>query len=355
MLLNIRDVERKKPWTGTRKSYLVKCDSCGKEYEIFHREDQNLDRTDFCSRNCKSESQRPGGILFEKTKSTCVIKYGVEAPAKSEEIKSKTKQTCLEKYGVEYTSQIPESREKAKKTSLEKYGVEHILQSEVGQEKFRKTSYEKYGTSHPNQSQELREKISKSNSSSETNSRRKKTNIEKYGCHTPMLNEDVRLKYETSVMSKYGSSSPLSSEEIKEKIRKTLFNRYGCTNPMQSSVFKEKRLKSLKKNRNHGTSKPENLLYEHLCLIFGKDDVERHVQVNGWEIDIHIKSLDCYIQHDGSYHHGLDRSIDEIMEFKNSTDKTIYGTYLRDQEQRNYFDEKGMNLLRIVDYKGELL
>jgi len=354
MLLDVRDVERKKPWTGTRKAYSVKCDSCGKEYEIFHRKDSD-DRKDFCSIVCKSDSQRRGGILFEKTRNSCLEKYGTDSPAKNEQVKERSKSTCLKKYGVEFTGQVPSTREKAKNTSLERYGVEHILQSDLGKEKFRNTSYERYGTAHPNQNQEIRKKISESNSSPAAKKKREKTNIERYGYSTPMLNEDIKKKYEESLIKKYGTSNLFTVEEIKEKIKKTLFERYGCLNPMNSQPFKDKRLETLKKSRKHGTSRPENLLYEHLCFIFGENDVERHVIVNGWEIDIHVKSLNYYIQHDGSYHHGLDRPVDEIFKFKNPTDKTIYKTYLRDLEQKKYFEEKGMTLLRIVDYKGELL
>ena len=58
-------------------------------------------------------------------------------------VREKTKQTCLKKYGVEHTFQIPEVKEKIKQTNLKRYGVEYVGQSEIIKEKIYNTQKEK--------------------------------------------------------------------------------------------------------------------------------------------------------------------------------------------------------------------
>jgi len=65
----------------------------------------------------------------EKTKQTCLKKYGVEHPLQNPQIREKVKKTCLEKYGVECSSQAEEVKEKARQTCLERYGVEYTPQA----------------------------------------------------------------------------------------------------------------------------------------------------------------------------------------------------------------------------------
>lgn len=47
----------------------------------------------------------------QKSKETCMKKYGVENPSQSLEIKEKIKQNNLNKYGAEYYSQTKEYKE----------------------------------------------------------------------------------------------------------------------------------------------------------------------------------------------------------------------------------------------------
>ena len=48
---------------------------------------------------------------------------------KTEEYLEKTKTTCLEKYGVEHHSQCQETKDKRIKTNKEKYGCEYVSQN----------------------------------------------------------------------------------------------------------------------------------------------------------------------------------------------------------------------------------
>ena len=67
------------------------------------------------------------------------------------------------------------------------------------------------------------------------------------------------------------------------------------------------------------------------------------------EIDFYISSIDTYVQFDGVYLHGLDRSFEEISLFKNPRDKTILGTFKRDLLQAETFKSLGFILVRITD------
>jgi hypothetical protein len=100
-------------------------------------------------------------IIKEKIIETNLVKYGVENPTYSNEIRQKTKQKCFEKYGVEHTCQLPDVINKRKQAVFIKYGVEHPLQSEKYREYFKNKCLEKYGVENPSQNQEIAEKASK--------------------------------------------------------------------------------------------------------------------------------------------------------------------------------------------------
>jgi len=99
----------------------------------------------------------------------------------------------------------------------------------------------------------------------------------------------------------------------------------------------------------YGKSKIEDQFYQFLLKHFSENDIERQSMINEWNVDFCIKSLNLYIQFDGSYYHGLDRPIQEIFNFKTSTDKTIFQTYLRDQKQNDFFHRNKKKLFRISD------
>lgn len=61
----------------------------------------------------------------EKTKQTCLAKYGTASPLGNKDVQQKVKNTLLTKFGVEYSSQIPELQETRRINSLRKYGVDH--------------------------------------------------------------------------------------------------------------------------------------------------------------------------------------------------------------------------------------
>ena len=66
-------------------------------------------------------------------------------------------------------------------------------------------------------------------------------------------------------------------------------------------------------------------------------------------IDFYIVSINLYIQVDGVYWHGLNRSLKEIRLQKTSQDKKIYKQILRDRKLNKYMKKEQLRLVRITD------
>jgi len=117
----------------------IKCDYCGKEYVLpYVSVTKQIGHTHSCKK-----------CSYEKTKETCIKKYGYENPLLSPEIQQKIKNTNLKKYGVENPFSSEEIKNKIQETNVERYGVKSPLQNKSILEKVRETCFEKYGeTSH---------------------------------------------------------------------------------------------------------------------------------------------------------------------------------------------------------------
>jgi len=158
------------------------CKECGK-YTNF------LDSTQgyriFCSEKC-------GTLNIDtknKFKETCIKKYGVDHPKKSDIVKEKYKNTCLDKYGVVHISKTKEYKEKYKNTCLERYGVENTFQYDKFKEKSKNTFLEKYDVEHALQNKEIKNK-------------QIQTSIDKYGGDYNITSE-YRDKFRVSFKNKF--------------------------------------------------------------------------------------------------------------------------------------------------------
>lgn len=170
--------------------------------------------------------------------------------------------------------------------------------------------------------------------------------------------ERGKEKAKQHFQEKFGVDNPYQSETCKEKIRQTMLNRYGVEyawqTPQNKALFTSKEAQVKKhhtmiKNKTYKKSSSEDSLYEVLCIKFNSSNIIRQILINSWNIDFYIKSLDTYIQFDGIYWHGLSKPIEQIMEFKNPRDKTIYKTWCRDKEQNEWFYKNKLKLIRITD------
>lgn len=87
---------------------------------------------------------------------------------------------------------------------------------------------------------------------------------------------------------------------------------------------------------------PEESLKVQLVRRFGEQDVEHHVIVDGYRIDFFVKSINTYIQLDGTYWHGLNAPYEQLM----GTPKDKFD---RDRRCDKHFITKGLRLVRIPD------
>ena len=168
-----------------------------------------IDRFDFEARNKKSEAtklerygdphytnvQKIMATLSKKTKeekdeiynkvrSTNLERYGGH-PASRQEQKDRTKQTCIEKYGVVSPGLSQDVKKKIEQTNLEIYGVKNVFANEDIKNKIKKTNIERYGVENPRKSKFIDNKI-------------KKTCIERYGAECSFSNHDIRVKCQQS-------------------------------------------------------------------------------------------------------------------------------------------------------------
>jgi hypothetical protein len=234
---------------------------------IFSKSFRSLLKTNGYCLSCSTK------IGLKKVVKTCLEKYGVENPLKSNEVKNKMKKTCLEKYGSEYASQsqeikdkvkktniekygVPyplsllETKEKVKKTLMEKFGVDHASKSEIVKEKKKQAALAAYGVEHISQAPEVREKCKQTclknfgvefpMQSKEVIEKRNKTCIELYGNECSLKNKEVKNKSKESMMEKYGVEHPLQNEEIKEKTKNTCLEKYGVEHVSQADEVKNK-------------------------------------------------------------------------------------------------------------------
>jgi hypothetical protein len=76
--------------------------------------------------------------IRKKQKNTCMERYNVDNPGKSEMINQKMINTCLKKYGVKYALEDKDVIEKRKQTNIKLYGVENVFQNKEIINKIRK-------------------------------------------------------------------------------------------------------------------------------------------------------------------------------------------------------------------------
>jgi hypothetical protein len=104
--------------------------------------------------------------------------------------------------------------------------------------------------------------------------------------------------------------------------------------------------KSMETNVRTGSvreSRGEREFVTWLRSEFGNDDVVHHpARVNGWDLDVYVRSIDTYVQFDGIYYHGLDRPYDDLS-------PVIRRKYDRDKAADAYFMRVGQRLVRITD------
>lgn len=140
-----------------------KCRNCGG----FTRFNRQFFYHDTCSRKCSAiisghKDPEARKKITEKSKKTCLMRYGVDSPSKLDEFKDKVKKTNIEKYGKDSPMKNTEIQKKQFKkmqeTNIKRYGVKSTLSDERTKEKIRNTLLNKYGVDHQWKSELIRKK-----------------------------------------------------------------------------------------------------------------------------------------------------------------------------------------------------
>jgi hypothetical protein len=234
--------------------------------------------------------------IQEKYKNTIIEKYGVENLMQLDKYKQviseknkensnqrldNLKKSLKEKYGVENLSNIPGIKEKSKQTCLEKYGVEYFAQSDEFKEnnahlldqfktdefkeKARKTMIEKYGVDNYTKTKEYREYISKINRSNKVErvTKMKETCLEKYGVESNILTAEFKEKSKQTCLEKYGNEVPMRSEIVKDRFKKTMIEKYGVDSPLKYDQFKQKAIDTMVQRYGVKNIKQKHLVNYH--------------------------------------------------------------------------------------------
>lgn len=354
------------------------CDVCNQEFKRKYQksEVEKSKKYSFCSKKCMYAACKVNGLIDQKKKDTCLQNYGFDHQSKSPEISKKivqkSKETCIERYGVENFGLIPQAKEKAKLTMLEKYGVVHSFDIDraTSQEKSKATFMSKYGVEHPMQVMEIREKrkqtclkkygVENVAQSEAFKEKFKSTMIERYGVENPLSLPDIRLKIEKTCLEKYGVRFSSQSDVSKAASKKTCIERYGFENQMQSDNIKNKMKntcfkkfgvtcvfqnpevkKKVRQKNSVGVSKKETAFFDRLIKVFKK--VDRHVNVaigiSTREVDYYIHDIDCFVNYNGVYWHGKNKTDEELALSASSQSNGIRRTKRYDAELILHFNK----------------
>ena len=290
------------------------CKHCGKPIEFRGIKNNKINWAEYCSISC-------GVYGTERIrKNTCLSKYGVDNPWKSNEIKDKIKKTCLDKYGVDNPWKCEEIRQKSKRTMLERYGVENNWESKEIVNKWQDTLEQNYGVRIPCKSSIILEKM-------------KSTNLEKYGSEYTFSSKSIRTKIENTFIKKYGVAHPLQNEGI---YKKTQCN--GSHSKLEDELYlyiKEK--------------------FPNVCRQY--KDKERYP----WYCDFYIPELDYFIELQGYYTHGKhpydpnsksDLELVEQYKEKYGPECQVITIWtIKDVEKRNCAKEHNLNFKEVWSLK----
>jgi hypothetical protein len=150
----------------------------------------------YCSAKCHNSDD----IVKQKSKETCIKKYGVENYSQCKEAKDRYKYRCQKMFGVDNYFQTDICKQKSKETCLEKYGVENYRKTSECTKKSKETCIKKYGVDNYSKTLECKEKV-------------KQTNIKLYGVEYYTQTDESRLReYNTRKKNKTFNTSRVEQE-----------------------------------------------------------------------------------------------------------------------------------------------
>lgn len=255
------DIEFKKPISikvdhlmpGSTTIITAICDNCfiekKIEFRFYNEYTKNLTEKYYCNK-CNNI----------KRKETCIQKWGVENPMKSQEVKEKLKNSLVENYGVDHYSKTDDFKKKIIKNSQEKWGVDNVFQSSIHKEKIKSTNLKKLGVEYPQQNQDVRKKTTESF-------------LNKFGVDRYSKTDDFKNKIIKKSQEKWGVDNFSQTEEFKIKTKHTSLSKWGVEHYSKTKQFKE----SLKNSREFLT----RIRYDN---IIGEDFKVLHYQNSNFKI-----------------------------------------------------------------------
>jgi hypothetical protein len=173
----------------------------------------------------------------EKSKNTCLARYGAVSPTLNPDIRKKQINTCIEKYGHESPLRNDDVANKVKNSLISKHGVDTTWKSKKIKEKSQATKISRYGDKNYNNQEKI-----------------KNTCLNKYGVSNATKLPQTRLQIEKTCIEKYGTTSPLGNADIIQKSKETNLKKYGVDNPAKSDFIKNKIIKT--NNELYGSNSP---------------------------------------------------------------------------------------------------
>lgn len=167
-----------------------------------------------------------------------------------------------------------------------------------------------------------------------SNQKRKITCIEKYGVSNVHQDEEIKKSFQDTCMAKYGVDNPAKSEAVKMKTKETneerwpgnknyhnkdkgiatLIKNFGSLDAFYAKRYADtdwehvilKQEETKRKNNSFVHSMPEEKMYQHLCSIYGVDDVVKNYKEKRYpyKCDFYIKSVDLFIELNRHWTHG---------------------------------------------------
>ena len=188
------------------------------------------------------------------------------------------KKNLQEKYGehIINVSQLQSTKDKVKQTCIERYG-DYYVKTNYYKEQVKQNAIERYGVDSVNK---VPEKIN---------------------------------KYKQTCIKNYGTDNYFGSKENWEHIKEIVQEKYGVDNVIKLAEIQDKITETKKKNGTYNKSLLEDLCYKIFCDKFGIDNIIRQYKDNRYinpnnnhkfNCDFYIKSLDLFIEIQGSNAHG---------------------------------------------------
>ena len=253
--------------------------------------------------------------------------------------------------------------------------------SKIGRsKKFSENWHKKYNTQ-----EKIQERINKikqtklkiyNDENYNNNKKCKETWIKNYGVDNPQKSKIIKNKTKQTCLERYGVENVYQAKWCIEKIQKTNLEKYGYITPVVNPEIKklaytpeamQKKYETQKKNHTFNSSKIEQQFKEYLEQNYPNDfEYQYRSELYPFTCDFYIKSLDLYIEIQGSWTHGKhpfdennQEDIDKLNLWKSKNTKyynvAIYTWTELDVKKRNIAKQNNLNYLEIFSIDINLL